>query len=653
MAKGQRTANTPSPYEPCIWAKQEHPPLTPALRPLSSLPPGLIDLSAQAYAAVCQTPAFACIEQHDYDGDDPDSGRAYSLTMALCLNGGISEAPQDSSSSEDNGPTAQLWSNWLRNPNSPIYRALLLRDQHLLAGLLPSFQTTGDMDWSDSDKLYAALNKLLTSEESHYLTRPYLQEAMAQLLGALNAASARLQPKLGSGIERAVSRLNAASQLMHNGIHLTELKVTMKLSEYYALQCEHLRNLQRQAAEAVDRSAAHFKDNLSALDSQARQARRKVRPLIQGGLLSMAVLDPKLAALSVTISVWVEVKASDIAELQQSLLHTATQGVDQLGRSAHAALLDVAVGVGTLDPAARKVLHGLKVTSQQAASWVRTGFSGLRGAVGSGELLLALGGLYLISNAMNKNLENVERVIGEKSDEARLALYGSSLGVLGGGVEVVGLVLKHGATQVQKARLSARGAEAGRATVRIGTLMARSGATISAVAGLYDATQAGMAANRSWKAGDTPAAVAYVFSTMFAGGSAVVGTAASIAGASSLGGPLGIAILLGLVAYGLFKWAEGEESTPLERWARRSYFGFGDEKPPIQWKRPEQAHIALSELNAATLGVEVGIHFRMRIAGAGSHGLGGPLGSVPTSLILSITYVCHTSTRTVQPIAGI
>jgi hypothetical protein len=229
---------------------------------------------------------------------------------------------------------------------------------------------------------------------------------------------------------------------------------------------------------------------------------------------------------------------------------------------------------------------------------------------------------------MNKNLESVERVIGDKADEARLALYGSSLGVLGGGVEVVGLALKHGATQVQKARLSARGAEAGKATVRIGSLLARSGATISAVAGLYDATQAGMAANRSWKAGDTPAAVAYVFSTMFAGGSAVVGAAASIAGASSLVGPLGIAILLGLVAYGLFKWAEGEESTPLERWARRSYFGFGDEKPPIQWKRPEQAYIALSELNAATLGVEAGINFRMRIAGAGSHGLGGPMGSV-------------------------
>nr|GFD59181.1 hypothetical protein [Tanacetum cinerariifolium] len=30
---------------------------------------------------------------HDYDGADEESGEAYSKTMALCLRGGISEAP--------------------------------------------------------------------------------------------------------------------------------------------------------------------------------------------------------------------------------------------------------------------------------------------------------------------------------------------------------------------------------------------------------------------------------------------------------------------------------------------------------------------------------------------------------------------------------
>ena len=130
---------------------------------------------------------------------------------------------------------------------------------------------------------------------------------------ALNAAAARLQPSLGPGVGRAVSRLNSASQLLYNGIHLTELKVKMKLGEYYALQCEHLRNLQRKAADAIDRTWEGLKDELGKTDEEARKVRRQVRPLIQGGLLSLAVLDPKIANLSVTLSVWVE---GQVTELQ-------------------------------------------------------------------------------------------------------------------------------------------------------------------------------------------------------------------------------------------------------------------------------------------------------------------------------------------------
>ena len=156
--------------------------------------------------------------------------------------------------SQDNGHTASLWSEWLNDPKSPIYRALLLRDKGLLADLLPSFNATGDGDWNDSEKLYSTLTKLIANDDFKQHVRPRLQHAMAQLLGALNAAAARLQPSLGPGVGRAVSRLNSASQLLYNGIHLTELKVKMKLGEYYALQCEHLRNLQRKAADAIDRT---------------------------------------------------------------------------------------------------------------------------------------------------------------------------------------------------------------------------------------------------------------------------------------------------------------------------------------------------------------------------------------------------------------
>ncbi|WP_275942368.1 MULTISPECIES: T6SS effector BTH_I2691 family protein [Pseudomonas] len=512
------------------------------------------------------------------------------------------------------------------DPQSPIYRALLLRDKGLLADLLPSFNATGDSDWNDSEKLYSTITKLIANDDFKKHVRPRLQHAMAQLLGALNAAAARLQPSLGPGVGRAVSRINSASQLLYNGIHLTELKIKMKLGEYYALQCEHLRNLQRKAADAIDRTWEGLKDELGKTDDEARKARKQVRPLIQGGLLSLAVLDPKIANLSVTLSVWVE---GQVTQLQDSLMRQANLGVDQLGKGAHAALVEIAAGVGTLDPQARKVLQGVKVSSYLAAGWVRSGFTGLRGVVGSSEFLMAMGGMYLLSDSLNKSLKEAEKAMGEKAVEARLALYGSSLGVLGGGVEIVGIALEKGAVQMQKAgSLSTQAMTAAKATARVGNVFVRVGGSIGAVAGLYDATRAGFAFNRTRNEGDTPAATAYFLSAIASGLGAGASIWAAAAGTSTLLGPLGIAILLGLVGYGLYKWAEGEESTPLDRWARRCFFGLHNEVPPIHWNKPEHAHIAIAELNAATIGVEAGINFRLRIVDSGSHGWGGPMGSV-------------------------
>ncbi|WP_339101481.1 T6SS effector BTH_I2691 family protein [Pseudomonas atacamensis] len=592
-----------------------------------------IDQSGHAYAAACRSRQFACIEQNDYDGDDRSSGRAYSQTMALCLSGGISEAParqadhsQEADTFEEPGHTVSLWSDWLKNPQSPIYRALFLRDRQLLADLLPSFNATGDIDWNDSEKLYAAVTKLIGNDNFKHHVRPQLQQAMAQLLGALNAAAARLQPSLGEGVKCVVSRINSASQLLYNGVHLTELKLKMKLGEYYALQCEQLRNLQGKAADAIDRTWEDTKNNLAKTDDEARKVRRQVRPLIQSGLLSLAVLDPKIANLSVTISVWVE---GEVTALQDTLMRQANLGVDQLGKQAHATLVDIAVGVATLDPQARGALQGIKVSSTQVAKWVRTGFTGLRGAAGSSELLLAMGGMYLLSDSLSKSLKDVEQAMGDKAFEARLALYGSSLGVLGGGVELVGIALENGAKQVQKVgSLSIQAMTAAKATAQAGNLIVRAGGSIGAVAGLYDATRAGFAASRTWEGGDTSAAGLYALSTVFSGAGAGLGIWAAAIGASTLFGPLGIAIFLGLAGYGLYKLAEGKESTPLDRWVRRCYFGKHNEDPPIHWNKPEHAHVAIAELNAATLGVEAGVSFRLLIVGSGSHSLGGPMGSV-------------------------
>lgn len=594
-----------------------------------------IDWCGKLYAELCRSAQFKRIEQHDYDGADFTSGLAYSQTMTLCLRGGVSEAPpltgerlDGKASSPDNGPTTLLWVEWLNDPESPVYRAVLMRDKSLLAGLLPSFSTTDEIDWNDSEKLYSAVTKALTSEESSRYVQPYLQAGTAQLLGALNAASARLQPLLGPGVARAVSRLNSASQLLYNGIHLTELKIQMKLSEYYALQCEQLRNLQSRASEAIRRSGKDVKAAMGKVNHEAQKVHRKVVPLIRTGLLSLAVLDPKVANQLITISVWVE---GEVDKLRQDLMRKAELGVDRVGSSAHHLLQEITIGVGSLDPRARTTLRGLMVSAEGTANWVRTGFTGLQGVAGSGQLLLALGGFYLLNDSMKKNFEEVERALGDKAPEAKLALYGATLGVLAGGVEVVGIALEAGAGRVQQmGGLSTRAAASANASFRAGQMLARAGAVVGAVTGLFDATQAGMAATRTSKSGDQSAASLYKLSAAFYGAGAIVGITAAVYGATALMGPMGIAILLGMAGYGFYQWARSEESTPLERWARRCVFGFADETPKVHWNQPEHAPVAIAELNAATFGVEADVRFRLRLTAGQSYHRGGSTGGAGT-----------------------
>lgn len=594
-----------------------------------------IDWCGRQYAELCHGAPFKHIEEHDYDGTDFTSGVAYSLTMTMCLRGGISEAPlidqqstDEKASFSDKDPTAKLWLEWLKNPQSPIYRSILTRDESLLAGLLPSFSVTGETDWNDSEKLYSAVTKALTSDEFNRYVQPRIQTAMAQLLGALNAASARLQPRLGPGVVRVVSRLNSASQLLYNGVHLTQLKIQMKLSEYYALQSEYLRKAQSRASEAIRLGEKSAKANVDKVNHKFQKVQRKVVPLIRTGLLSMAVLDPKIANQLITVSVWVEGEADN---LRRDLMRNTEQSIGRAGASAQHMLQEVTVGVGSLDPKARATLRGLMVSTTVAANWVRAGFTGLRGVAGSGQLLLALGGFYLLNDSMKKNFEEAERALGDKAPEARLALYGATLGVLAAGMEVIGIALEAGAGRIQHAAgLPARVTASAKATYRAGQIIARAGAVIGAVTGLFDATQAGMAAIRTSKSGDQSAASLYKLSARFSGAGAIVGITAAAYGATALIGPMGLAILLGLAGYGFFQWAKSEESTPLERWARRCVFGYANETPKIHWNQPEHAPVAIAELNAATFNVEADVRFRLRLIAGQSQHRGGSTGGAGT-----------------------
>nr|HDS1010033.1 hypothetical protein [Pseudomonas putida] len=160
---------------------------------------------------------------------------------------------------------------------------------------------------------------------------------------------------------------------------------------------------------------------------------------MQHGLMSLAVLDPRFTNTMISVSVWVEGTAADV---QGRLFEEASMKVTQASSLAQRALVDISVAAGTLEPDARKVFQRMKITAQQTAELVRTGFRGLRGVAGSWEVLLAIGGLYLQYDSLAKNQEKAEAEIGPKAHEAKLALQGSQLGLLGGQIELIGLVLR-------------------------------------------------------------------------------------------------------------------------------------------------------------------------------------------------------------------
>ncbi|MFJ4068415.1 T6SS effector BTH_I2691 family protein [Pseudomonas sp. NPDC089996] len=568
---------------------------------------GFIDRHASTYAKLCESAAFALIERHDYDGRDRESGIAYSKTMAACLTGGITEAVRPGAEPSPPAPhtSEALWLKWLQDPNSPPYRALLLRDGPLMAALLPSFSATEPTSWNDSEKLYNVLSSFIASDDIGFKLRDSLKQAITELQGAVNAASLRLQVQLDPGIQQAVRHLNSASQRVYNGVHLIELQVQMKLGEYYALQSAHLRELQNGASEKLAKAREGMMLSLDELQAGVENGARKVKPIIQTGLLSLAVLDPKVAHQVIPVSVWVEGTAY---ELHERLAREVKLNVNQLNDASKMALVDIKVAAGTLELEARKSLNGMKISAGQASQLVRDSFTGLRGTGKGWELLVSLGGLYLMSDSLEKNLKKAEEEIGSKSNEAMMALYGSSLGVLGGGAELLGLLMPHRASIGSK--------------FSIGRAIVKTGAVIGAVTGLFDATQALLAMRRSNTSGDETSFKWYrrtfvvgIFSTAFS-------TAAVFY--PIMMGPLGIAIILGFSTYILMKKAADNESTPLERWARRCYFGHANESPPIHWNSPNHADIAISELNACTLGLNSGLEFEtFRADHATSSKIGG------------------------------
>jgi hypothetical protein len=571
-----------------------------------------VDKLAQSYTERLNDALFRLIERNDYDDQSPRSVGCYIQTLEACLRGGITEARPtphaDGSIPPLTGPSAKAWKAWLKDGQSLVYQTLLARNQSLLQALAPSFNQQGELDWNDSEKIYSAVTKVIGSSDlGEHLLLPPIQEAIASVQSAYNDAAGRLGQAVDLGVEHVTTRLNSATLLLYARIHTTQLSVQMQIGEYYKLMCEGVWDKLQQSAAAVDKAPT------------------KVRSVLAGGVLSLSLSDPKLAEKIIPVVLWVQGSAealsqrfgsSGLAQAQRQTRLTAQQLMAQLGK--------LKVLAGTLQPGAHKLLSGLQLHSAQAASLVRSGLSMGRnmthiglGTVGKADLLFAVAGTYLLAAGMRKSIKTAEDTLGAKHDEAITALYGAYVTVVGGSIEVLGKTMEGGAQQAQKV-LRLQGASASSVTqiAKAGERLARYGAVIGSVGGYFDAMVACKAGIRAGKAGDTDASDIYLASAALSGLSATILSvaafaestailsASSIIGVPLILGPVGWGIFLGLTAYILYKLAEGQESSPLEHWAKFCYFGESEEE--LKWA---DANTAVAALNVAVLGIDVSLNF--------------------------------------------
>lgn len=155
-----------------------------------------------------------------------------------------------------------------------------------------------------------------------------------------------------------------------------------------------------------------------------------------------------------------------------------------------------------------------------------------------------------------------------------------------------------------------------------------------AVASALEGLQYAFAAVRTHEVGDSAARDAYVGGALIASISAIAGVWGSLAPAAMALAPLAAAVFLGFAALGFAIWAKGNESQPLELWARHSLWGIS--KDHRRWTDPKDIDAAVGALNAALLGLTADAGMTMKAEQTG----GIPIGdAIPVGLFLDYKLV--------------
>ena len=541
-----------------------------------------VDLIGEHYVKEFQSRPFQLAAQYDYNATSWRSVGRFIRMLALCLVGGPTEVIRNED--EPPGATQQLWKAQLEDPKSFLYQALLAKD----TALLKQLQTA--LAGNDLGKVYNTIKSVIGTEEGKNLMVAPVREAVGQMLAGMASASNALGQRLSSELHMLVGHVHSAALLRYAGQHVTQIIVSLKLGEYLSLLNETLQ-------EGIDKFIAHMDENFR------KPAAQKIRAMVVSGFIAIAVSGNHGKAVDLII--WSLESADELGKRLKKLQLTATEGVAE-------AIRTVRVGTATLQTGAVQMVGSLLIGAEDARDLARKAMQKMRTAIVSAaptgaNLLLGLGSLWFQQDSLRKNYATLLNTPASVSAEALAAVWSSSIGVMGAGVEVVGVgfqLLRPDMTIAVQARGGAK-------TVMLGIRIAQYGGAIAAVSGLIDGVQYMLAATRAGNDGDAESKNLFKLATISAISSAFAGVSGAFAFKASLLGPVGIAIALGLIAYALADQARKAKSSSLELWARHSRWG--SPKEQRRWTAESNFDMAVGALNAAVLGMTVDVEVKMEL----------------------------------------
>ncbi|WP_406819365.1 T6SS effector BTH_I2691 family protein [Pseudomonas sp. KnCO4] len=521
----------------------------------------MIDQVGELYARHYAASAFQQIGYFDYDATDPVSVEYFIQMMAACLAGGPTEALPEQG--QPLGLTQHVWQQLLEDDQSLLYQALLAKHQGLMQ------QVVAALSGDDFGKVHDIIKGIAGTGDGQLLMIKPIQDAVGQLLGATNSAGNALSQHLSERAKRLIGHVHRSALALFAGQQVTPFRLSLTLGEYMSLLDEAVQARTEAFLQQVDQQ---FRDPLG----------RKVRAMVLSGAINITAPGNRNQMIEVVL--WTFESAETLQARLAQLREGAAGGVGALVRN-------IAIGAGTLRT---QVTEGLKISSLAAQSVASDAMRSLRDAAASGGsvgLLFALGSLWFHQDSLGRNYRALQETH-QNNPEALAAIWSSSLGVLGVGVEVAG-----GVVAVVRPKIPWPGTVT---EATLGKNLARYGGAITALAGVMDAAQYVNAHVRADRQGDSSSGHKYAQAAAFAAVSAFSGIYSALF-ASSLLGPLGVAIIFGLAAYALAMDAKSQESSLLELWSRHSRWGIPETHR--RWVDSRDLDTSIGALHAAALGI--------------------------------------------------